>query len=198
MRRTQGRQQTVRTDSTNCNMAAIPCLAVPCLALPCLALPCLALPGLTAASSVHMSTLGLPTLAPCRAVACRAVTCRDVTWLTCAFGCARTLADCIISDDVLVLVCSRLAACRLVYCSSPRHGCIQVVQLNVPADDITYGTLCLSSLPPPFSHAVNTTQHPECARARVGVWVFGYLGVSRAGLKEDAICSKALTFLRTM
>jgi hypothetical protein len=28
--------------------------------------------------------------------------------------------------------------------------------------------------------------------------VFGYLGVSRAGLKEDAICSKALTFLRTM
>ena len=189
MRRTQGRQQTVRTDSTNCNMSAIPCLALPCLALPCLALPCLAgFDCCVQCTHVHIGS----------AVPCRAVTCRDVTWLTCAFGCARTLADCIISDDVLVLVCSRLAACRLVYCSSPRHGCIQVVQLNVPADDITYGTLSLSSLPPPFSHAVNTTQHPECARARVGVWVFGYLGVSRAGLKEDAICSKALTFLRTM
>ena len=48
-------------------------------------------------------------------------------------------ADKPLPDDVLVGICHRLAACRLLSCSDPRHGCLQVVQLNVPDDDISHG-----------------------------------------------------------
>jgi Cdc6-like AAA superfamily ATPase len=42
-------------------------------------------------------------------------------------------------DDQLALVCHRLSACRLIVSGPPREGCLQLLQLNVPPDDVIHG-----------------------------------------------------------
>ena len=46
----------------------------------------------------------------------------------------------VISEETLAMICARLAACHLIFSSSPREGCVQLHQLNVPSDDVDFAT----------------------------------------------------------
>jgi hypothetical protein len=44
-----------------------------------------------------------------------------------------------IPDDKIDLIVARLGACRLLFATSPKDGCLQTLQLNVPPEEVAIG-----------------------------------------------------------